>query len=86
MQKYIKEGCNIMTPYWSVKSSSNKDLSIDQILLGDTGGPENVPNSKFLIKNMDNLNQGSSKLHKSSNLKSVRKRLNFKSRDFDIDF
>ncbi|CAI2368386.1 unnamed protein product [Moneuplotes crassus] len=86
MQKYIKEGCNIMTPYWSVKSSSNKDLSIDQILLGDTGGPENVPNSKFLIKNMDNLNRGSSKLHKSSSLKSVRKRLNFKSRDFDIDF
>ncbi|CAI2368451.1 unnamed protein product [Moneuplotes crassus] len=86
MQAYIREGCNIVTPYWSMKSSSNRDLSTDQILLGDTGSIDSSRNLKYLLKNMAEINHNTTKWKKSGSMGSSKKKLNFKSNEFDLDF
>lgn len=75
-----------MTPYWSIRSNSSKDVELDQIILADTGGAESTQNLKKVFNNMAELQKYATTHTRTNSLGSVRKRLVFNSKDQDQDF
>mmetsp|Transcript_6785 Transcript_6785/g.5933 ORF Transcript_6785/g.5933 Transcript_6785/m.5933 type:complete len:91 (-) Transcript_6785:212-484(-) len=75
----------IMTPYWSLKSSTNKNVSLDQIVIADTGGIDSETKIKAGINQFLDINKNLNNSTKSR-LKSVCKRLDFKSQNYNQEY
>ena len=71
------------TPYWSVKSSTNRDVSIDQIFFHDTDGYVSNGENKSSIKQFFDAHKPLLYLPRRKGLDSVCKRLTFKSQEFN---
>lgn len=75
-----------MTPYWSIKDSSNKSLSLDQIVVSDTGGIGANIDLKTGFNYFFEIHHPLLGSNHNNHLNSVKKRLFFKSQEFDPDF